>query len=312
MPNRVLAAVRAQPWAIMPEYLDAIEAVAVRMMAAPVLDTLRQDGHAERHAEMVGAVAAMGQRLEGARSAMLRDGVAALPIFGPIFPRATMMTMSSGGATLDMMAADLRTAQASAAVSNILLVVDTPGGVTTGIGEMGGMIAASPKPVTAYVAGMACSAGYWLASQAGEIVMDPSALVGSIGVIFSSSRQEGPDASGRRTIEVVSSGAPNKRPDLSTEEGRAAMVPALDRIEAEFVAAVARGRKVSVSTVRSKAWGQGGVMAGADAVEAGMADRLDTLEATLSRLARRSPPSGGSRALAERDHDMRQRRARST
>ncbi|MBP0493045.1 S49 family peptidase [Pararoseomonas indoligenes] len=250
--------------------------------------------------------------MEGTRGGMIRDGLAALPVFGPIFPRASSMGLSSGGTSLDLLAADLRTIQASAAVDRILLVMDTPGGVTTGVGEMGGLIAASPKPVTAYVAGMACSAGYWLASQAGEIVMDPSALVGSIGVIFSTSRQEGPDTSGRRTHEVVSSGAPNKRPDLSSEEGRAAMVPALDAIEAEFIGAVARGRKVSTATVRSKAWGQGGVKAGADAVEAGMADRLDTLEATLSRLARRSPPSGGSRALAERDHDMRQRRARST
>ncbi|EHM01415.1 peptidase, S49 family protein [Acetobacteraceae bacterium AT-5844] len=310
MPNRILAAVRAQPWAILPEYLEAIEAVAVRLMTAPSLEALKIDGHAERHEANLQAVAAMGARLDGTRGGMIRNGVAALPVFGPIFPRAASMSLSSGGTSLDRLAADFRTAQAAEAVHHILLVMDTPGGVVSSeLSGMARMIAGSSKPVTVYVAGAAASAGYWLASQAGEIVMDELSVVGSIGVISSLSRQEVPDAAGRRGHEIVSSNAENKRPDPSTPEGRAAIQALVDSLEVEFIDTVAAGRRVSREAVL-KDFGRGGLKAGRDAVKAGMADRLDTLEATLSRLER-PLPAGGNRALAQRDHDMRQRRARS-
>lgn len=312
MPNRILAAVLAQPWAILPEYMAAIEAVAGRFMGAPALEALRVDGHAERHDALLGAVAAMGGRLEGSRSATLRDGVAALPVFGPIFPRAQSMSLSSGGTSLDMLASDLRVAQASAAVSRILLVVDSPGGAVSGVSAFADVLAASSKPVTAYVAGLGCSAAYWIASQAGEVVVDRTAMLGSIGVVMTASRQEGPDQAGRRQVEIVSSNAANKRPDLGTEEGQALIRAELDRLEAAFVADVARGRKVSRDTVLSD-FGRGGSLVGEAAVKAGMADRVDTLENTLRRLSAAggaaAPTTGHRRALAERELDTRRRRA---
>jgi ClpP class serine protease len=310
MPNRILAAVRAQPWAILPEYLEAIEAVAIRFMQAPSLEALRVDGHAERHEANLQAIAAMGSRLEGTRDGMIRNGVAALPIFGPIFPRAASMSLSSGGTSLDRLAADFRAAQANEGVQHILLVLDTPGGVVSSeLSGMARLIATSSKPVTVYVSGAAASAGYWLACQAGEIVMDELSVVGSIGVISSLSRQEGLDAGGRRGHEIVSANAPHKRPDPSTPEGRATIQALVDSLEDEFISTVAAGRKVSREKVLAD-FGKGGLKAGRDAIRAGMADRLDTLEATLSRLGR-PVPAGGNRALAQRDHDLRQRRARS-
>ena len=55
----------------------------------------------------------------------------------------------------------------------------------------------------------------------------------------------------------ASSGAPNKRPDLSTEEGRDALRPTLDALEAVFIAAVAKGRGTTEATVRAD-FGKGG------------------------------------------------------
>lgn len=305
-----LAAVRAQPWAILPEYLDAIEALALRALEADVLRTVAADGHADRLAGTYDAIAAVGAPLEGARLSTVRDGTAVVPVLGPIFPRATMINSSAGGTALDAVMRDFRVAQASPAVDRVLMLFDTPGGVVSGLGEAAEAIRAAQKPVTAFVTGIAASAGYWLASQASEFVLEPAASVGSIGVVASVRRQEAASSDGSRTYEVVSSGAPRKRPDPSTEDGRAAIQEEVDAIEDVFVADVAAGRRKPVEYVRNR-FGQGGMVPAARAIEVGMADRVGTLEATLNGLARRAGPVShtGRRAMAERDLDLRQRRA---
>jgi len=304
-----LAALRAQPWCILPEYLDAIEALALRALEANVLEILRQDGHADRFAANLDAVAAVGTRLEGARLATVRDGTAVIPVFGPIFPRANMVNSSSGGTSLDAIMADLRAAQGSTAVDRIVMLYDSPGGVVSGLGEAASAIATSSKPVTGFVTGMAASAAYWLASRTAELVLEPAAQVGSIGVVASVVRQEAAGQDGKRSYEVVSSGAPNKRPDPTSDEGRAALQEEVDAIEAVFVGAVAEGRGKSPDYVKRN-FGRGAMVPAAKAVEVGMADRIATLETTLNGLARRAGPSPPSRrASAERELDLRQRRA---
>lgn len=308
--ERVRAAISAQPWAILPDYLAGIEALAERAMRADALAWLEGDGHAARLAGNLDAVAAVGTRLEGARMSTVRDGTAVIPVFGPIFPRANLVNSSAGGTSLDAIMADLRVAQGSPSVERILMVFDTPGGVVSGLGEAAMAIREASKPITGFVTGIAASAGYWLASQVSELVMEPAASVGSIGVVMSMSRQVQPGADGRQAYEITSSGAPRKRLDPSTDEGRAAIQEELDAIEGVFVGDVAAGRKKSPGYVR-RDFGQGGMLPAARAVEVGMADRIGTLEATLNGLARRAgpTPSVNRRAMAERDLEMRQRRA---
>lgn len=298
MNEHILSAIRSQPWAIMPGYLEAIEALALRTIEHPAVRQVAEDGHVERHAD---AMAQMGARAPGTITATIRDGVGALPMFGPILPRAAMITPSGGGAVaLDRMAADLRTLQADADVKRILLVVDSPGGAVTQVAEMARLVASSEKPIAAHVTGMCCSAAYWIVSQSSEISLDATGLVGSIGVMMGGSAQEGPDAQGRRQIDIVSSGAPNKRPDLSTDEGRAQVREMLDALEESFIQAVARGRGVTEATVRAD-FGQGGTKVGKHAKEAGMVDRIEAegLDASLRRLATRAPQNARRRASAE-------------
>lgn len=307
--SAVLAAIRAQPWAIQPEYLEAIEAIALRALDAPVLALLSSDGHRERMAAHVAAVAAVGAPLEGAALSTLRDATAVVPVLGPIFPRATMLNSSAGGTSLDAIMRDLRVALAAGAVERVVMVFDTPGGVVSGLGEAADAIRAAGKPVTAFVTGMAASAGYWLASQAGEIVADRSASLGAIGVVATTSRQESPGADGRRSYEIVSANAPNKRPDVTTEEGRAAIQAEVDRMEAVFIADVARGRRVSAATVRAE-FGRGAMVAATAAVESGMADRIGTLEGVLRETRRTGQTrTGGRRALLTAQVETRRRAA---
>ena len=306
MSDRILAAIRSVPWAIMPGYLEAIEAMAIRALEHPAVQAVADDGHVERHLE---AVAVMGERVAGTRSAAIRDGVGALPIFGPILPRASMMSPSGGGAVaLDLLAADFRALEADNAVRKILLVVDSPGGVTTDVAQFARLVAQAKKPVVAHVTGMGCSAAYWILSQAASVSLDATAMVGSIGVMMGGSVQESADQAGRREVAIVSKNAPNKRPDLTTEDGRAVVQSTVDAIEDVFIAAIASGRGVTAADVIAN-FGQGGTLAGAPAVKAGMADRVeaDGLDGAIRRLSARNPST--RRVAAENNLKLAQARA---
>ena len=288
MNSRILAAIRSQPWAILPEYMNAIEAIAMRCHDDPAIAKIEVDGHEERMAE---AIAEMGSPMPGVPGAAFRDGVASLPLFGPIFPRANFMTEMSGATSLANMAAKFRKLEADNAVAKILLVSDSPGGLITDVRAFGQLVANSNKPVTVFASGLCCSAAYHICSQAKEVIADPFALIGSLGVMMSGSVQEKPDNAGRRSVDVTSTNAPDKRLDLATEEGREKVRAMIDGIEEVFIKDVASGRGVSVSTVKQD-FGRGGTMSARQAKEAGMIDRVEPngLSATLSRLgsARRS------------------------
>ncbi|MER2249514.1 S49 family peptidase [Methylorubrum podarium] len=239
-----LRALTAEPWAIRPDYLHFMASLA----------SLDRDGRADRRSaegedwfrlDLAAAAGPTAQRLEGARYAMLtREGVAIIPVVGPIFPRANLMTEMSGtGTSAAMLARDLALARDSVDVGAVLLMVDSPGGSPTGINALADQIYAmrGRKRVLAHVTGTCASAAYWLASAAGEVAVEKTGIVGSIGVVAAVPKQVEPDASGTLSIEIVSSSAPNKRPDPQTDEGAAEIRSLLDSIEAQFIADVARG-----------------------------------------------------------------------
>lgn len=281
-------------WAIDPEWLPRLAAIAQRNVDASALEGLARDWQ-KRGGVVAEAVPGRGVRPQGARTMSIIDGVAVLPITGPIFPRANLMTELSGATSLGIAGADLKLAVSSKDVASILLLIDSPGGSVSGLASFVDLVrsARARKPVKAYVSGVAASAGYWIATAASEISLERGALVGSIGVVSTASKQVEPDANGFFQVEVVSTNAPNKRPDVMAEEGKAEIRRTLDAVEKLFIADVARGRKVSEAQVRAE-FGAGGVKVGADAVAAKMADRVQTLDWALRDLR----PSANDRMSA--------------
>src|SRR5258706_6275733 len=111
-------------------------------------------------------------------------GVAVIPIYGMIVPRASMYSEISGAVSAQQISASLSAALTDESVNSILLDIDSPGGDVMGMIELAAEIhaARAKKPVMAIANGLAASAAYWLASQASEMMATPSGLVGSIGV----------------------------------------------------------------------------------------------------------------------------------
>src|SRR5262249_55629497 len=115
-----------------------------------------------------------------------QDGVAILTIDGPIFRYADMSTRMSGGITTEALARDFQTALDDPSIQALLFVIDSPGGEATGINELADTIyqARGRKPMAAYIEGYGASAAYWIASAADTVIVDDSALVGSIGTVM--------------------------------------------------------------------------------------------------------------------------------
>lgn len=225
------------------------------------------------------------RKLSNTRSVMIRDGTAIIPLYGPITARSDLFSFFFGGTSLADLAKDFQVALGDDQVKAILFDIDSPGGVALGPSEMADAIfkARGKKPIWSYVGRNCSSAAYWIASATEKIIANPSALLGSIGVVTTIPVQEQPDSEGYKNIEIVSSNAKQKRPDPRTEEGMAEIKRELNDLEAQFIEAIAKYRNVSVNAVKND-FGQGGVLIGKNAVASGMADSLGSYEEVIAEL----------------------------
>ncbi len=258
---RVLAAILGSEWAITPDALQAILSIAKRENEEPEAVEAR-----------------IGRPLENTHRAEMRGSVAVIPVVGPLFRRANLFTRVSGATSYDMVAQDLRAALDNPAAKTIVLNIDSPGGMASGVAELASHIyeARAKKNVVAYVGGMGASAAYWLASAATRIVANKTAMIGSVGVVVGVSKTKGED-------QIVSSQSPYKRIDPSTAEGRARIQATVDNLAAIFVADVAKFRGAEDAHVLAN-FGQGDVMLGQQAANAGMIDSLGTFEGLIAEL----------------------------
>lgn len=288
---RAFLAASAAPWAILPEALDLILRVAGREFDE---ETKRYLLEHCAYPTPQAVAARSAQPLQGTETVGVRNGVAVIPVVGPIFPRADFFTRISGATDIETLALDFNAALASRDVSAVLFEIASPGGQVSGVQEMAEMIHAARdrKPIEAFVADLGASGAYWLASATSRITAGRTALLGSIGVATNVTDRRGADEkSGVRRIEIVSSLSPQKRPDATTDEGRAQVLRVLDDLAEVFVADVARNRGRDREAVL-ETFGKGDVMIAARAVAVGMADAVGTFESALALLAERAGDAG--------------------
>lgn len=268
--HRIAEKLFNEPWAIQKEWLQKMVSIA------------------DRESDLEALEARLGKPLDYAYEATVRGTTAVIPIDGPIFPKANILSRMSGAVSLDMIAQDFQEAVENDSIESIALTINSPGGYITGIDEMHALIKGSPKPVYAHVSGIGASAAYWLASAATEVSITPTSSVGSIGVVQVHTISEDDE----RTIEFVSSVSPRKRLDPETEEGRAEAMDSVNKVAEVFVDNVAKGRDTSPEDVIQN-FGQGGMLTGQQAVDAGMADNISTFEELMARLSEQETSSYG-------------------
>lgn len=164
-------------------------------------------------------------------------------------------------------------ADANPAIKNIKLLINSPGGMIDGMFEAMDVIAATDKNVEAIGSGTVASAAYGLMSQAKRASASNDALrIGSIGIVVDIPL----DAS---VLSLTSENAPNKRPDINTEEGKAIIKSELNDVERLFASRIARGRTVAsgkeiTSAVVNSDFGRGGMFLSEKALQRGMIDAI--------------------------------------
>lgn len=267
--SKVIEAIFDHRWAILPSALEGMIAIANRQ------------GSIE--AALSGKAAYEANSPSAGNPFAASKEIAVISVLGPIFPRANLMTMISGATSIQKLTAQFSAALEDPNIGGIILSIDSPGGEVTGVSEFAQMVFESrgKKPITAYVPGMAASAAYWIASAADEIVGADTSEQGSIGVVAAySDDKEAQKKRGIVTHEIVSSQSPNKRPDISTPEGRKQIQAVVDDLAAIFVYTVARNRGVTEDHVMEH-FGQGGMFVASRAVDRGMVDRVGTFASVV-------------------------------
>lgn len=197
-------------------------------------------------------MAAIGLQYDGRRPYEIADGIALIHIAG---------FLSNGARWWDEtdyhdLQAEVRQASEDAAVSGILLLVNSPGGELENAFETAAVLAEAgkKKPMWAVADTMAYSAAYLMASQAAKIYVPPmTGGVGSVGVYCAHWDFSGMLDQFGLKVTLISAGEGkldgNPYEPLS-DRAKKDIAAEIQRLYGLFVTNVARGRKLSEEQIR--------------------------------------------------------------
>lgn len=231
------------------------------------------------------------------------DGIAVIEIAGVLIHRGGWIGQSSGQTSYEGIAAQIEAAASDPAVRGLALEIDSFGGEVAGVFDLADRIRAirGSKPVWAFVAEHAFSAGYALASQADRILLPRTGALGSIGVVVlhadlsSQLDQDGVRVtlihSGRHKVD----GNPYQPLPEGVQDDIQREIDVLRFLFAETVAAGRSGQLSQEAALATEA----ATFRGTEAVAAGLADEVTDLKrgfAAFRQRVGRSPNLSPARA----------------
>lgn len=171
--------------------------------------------------------------------------------------------------------------------ARIVLCIDSPGGVVSGLNECVAELQRLRKEhagikVSCFVNETACSAAYAIACACDEIVCPPSAILGSIGVISTMVSAAARDKQEGFDVRLITSGARKADGNLHapiSDEALGVETARVDKLALAFFELAAKARKTSVKKIRAL---QAGIFLGEDAIREGLADRLSAYSDLLN------------------------------
>ncbi|PHQ72385.1 MAG: peptidase S46 [Sneathiella sp.] len=223
----------------------------------------------------------------------VENGAAIIPVTASLVNRGAWVGENSGLQSYEGIEYQLKHAMSNDKVERIVFDIDSPGGEAGGMWGISEAIRASGKPTVALVNDMACSAAYGIASACDQIICSPTSVVGSIGVILVHMDWSKNLAEEGITPTIIHAGARKAdgnpyeplpeavREDLQTE---------VDRYYERFVETVAAGRSgITPEQIRAT---EARCYIGQDAVAAGLADAIGTLDSVLYPESQTQTPQG--------------------
>jgi signal peptide peptidase SppA len=313
--THILADFCTKAWAIREETLIAMRDVLRLQVSGVKWNTTEIRERIDAANEKTGTHAHVGQdfqflaieathgEIEARRggSAGPSGTVALIPIVGIISHRMNMMGDISGpgGTSIQKLTGQFRQAMQDPNCKAIVFDVDSPGGSVEGVPELAAEIleGRKRKPITAVFNSMGCSAAYWLASAASEVVCTMSGQCGSIGVYMVHQDESKALENEGVKITMIKAGKFKTEGDPSqplSDEARAAFQSKVDDYYGMFIKAVAQNRSTSQAKVKD-GYGEGRSLLAGDAVKANLADRTGTLDDVLAKYGVKS---GGAIQMA--------------
>lgn len=218
-------------------------------------------------------------------------GIAVLPVEGILDSgesETTLMMEVTGARTVSQL---LRKSARDPRIKALVVYVDSPGGSAAAAQEIFHAILRfkerTGRPVIAAMGDVAASGGFYVACAADKVYALPSTLTGSIGVIWQSVNVERLLANLGIKPETLKAGQFKDTGSFfrsMTPQERELLQQMLKDVHEQFIADVARGRKLPVEKVRTIADGR--ILTGRQAKALGLVDELGSLEDAL-RDARR-------------------------
>jgi signal peptide peptidase SppA len=235
----------------------------------------------------------------------LKDGIAIIPINGPLSKRMSFFSFLMGGNAFSFIAKAFRSAVEDPEVEGIVLKIDSPGGTVSGTEALADLIFSNrdEKPIIAFADGMMASSAYWIGSAADAIVGESTADVGSIGVLMIHKDFSKLDEKIGVKITYLTAGkykALGNDAEPLGEFARNVFQDELDYIYNIFVETVARNRGVEFE--QSLEMADGRVFIGQQAKDAGLIDYVGNFNkalelAKVSSSGRRKLRSGNRKSI---------------
>lgn len=207
-------------------------------------------------------------RDQGPRSLSVADDVAEIAIEGVLTETRDIWLWIFGvpNAAWDDIRSAIATAERDPTIKRVVFKVNSPGGEVAGMFETLAAMQGMQKPKST-TASLAASAAYGVAAQGGKVTaVSHAARFGSVGVVATYLVEDD-------LVDVTSTEAPDKRPDPSTDEGKAVIRAHLDEIHQLFAEHIAAGRGTTVEKVNAE-FGRGGMMLANAAKGARMIDKI--------------------------------------
>ena len=195
---------------------------------------------------------------------------------------------------------NLREFEDNSEVKAIVIRINSPGGAVGTAQELYREInrIKESKPVVASIENIGASAGYYIASAANKIVLNPGTFTGSIGVIYINFNMGDLYRWMKVEPQVLKSG---KFKDTGspfrpmTEEEKRLLSDLLAQVHRQFIEDVAKGRGLSVEDVEKIADGR--VLTGEQAVELGLADEFGNFNDAVNLAAKLAGIEGKPRLI---------------
>ncbi|WP_167740203.1 S49 family peptidase [Parasedimentitalea huanghaiensis] len=206
------------------------------------------------------------------------QGVAVIEVIGSLVRRGAWLGQSSGLTSYEGLRAQISAAAADPEIKAIALELDTPGGEAAGAFELAAQIreVRQFKPVYAFCAESAYSAGYALASQANLITVPEFGGCGSIGVIAMHAEQSRQLDKEGITVTIIRAGqrkAEGNSIEPLSEELLTEWQTQCEKMRVSLAQLVAEGRgdRFDMSAALST---EARCFDGPEAVRLGLADRV--------------------------------------